>query len=164
MPNWWALGLGHLIHASASGLRLFISKVRQPRKRTGHERASSSPSQTRTPRARSTSAASSSCTPPAGLLPRLGPVPGHHRLPAAHRGRTRPHDSELTGPVDELVIRSEDFRAAWAKHNVRLHHTGRKRFRHPAVGVITLDFDAMELPAQPGLTLTAYTAGDRHPR
>src|SRR6202044_2635391 len=26
------------------------------------------------------------------------------------------------------------------------------------VGLITVDFDAMELPAQPGLTITAYTA------
>ncbi|AXI81035.1 helix-turn-helix transcriptional regulator [Peterkaempfera bronchialis] len=69
-----------------------------------------------------------------------------------------PHDSGLTGLIGELVTRSEDFRTAWAKHNVRLHHTGRKSFRHPAVGVLALDFDAMELPAQPGLTLTAYTA------
>jgi hypothetical protein len=38
---------------------------------------------------------------------------------------------------------------------VRLHHTGRKSFRHPAVGVLTLGFDAMELPA---LTLTACSA------
>ncbi len=69
-----------------------------------------------------------------------------------------PHDSDLTGLIGELVTRSEEFRTAWAKHNVRLHHTGRKSFRHPVVGDITLDFDAMELPAQPGLTLTAYSA------
>ncbi|WP_425428414.1 helix-turn-helix transcriptional regulator [Streptomyces violens] len=69
-----------------------------------------------------------------------------------------PHDSDLTGLIGELVTRSEEFRTAWAKHNVRLHHTGRKSFRHPAVGVLALDFDAMELPAQPGLTLTAYSA------
>ncbi|MDT0484375.1 helix-turn-helix transcriptional regulator [Streptomyces doebereineriae] len=69
-----------------------------------------------------------------------------------------PHDSDLTGLVGELVTRSEEFRTAWAKHNVRLHHTGRKSFHHPAVGALTLDFDAMELPAQPGLTLTAYSA------
>jgi transcriptional regulator with XRE-family HTH domain len=74
-----------------------------------------------------------------------------------------PHDGELTGLVGELVTRSEEFRAAWAKHNVRLHHTGRKSFRHPAVGVVTLDFDAMELPAQPGLTLTAYSAAPDTP-
>ncbi|MER5602566.1 helix-turn-helix transcriptional regulator [Streptomyces sp. NPDC002265] len=74
-----------------------------------------------------------------------------------------PHDTELTGLIGELVTRSEEFRTAWAKHNVRLHHTGRKSFCHPAVGVITLDFDAMELPAQPGLTLTAYSAAPGTP-
>ncbi|MGI5429625.1 helix-turn-helix transcriptional regulator [Streptomyces sp. CA-179760] len=74
-----------------------------------------------------------------------------------------PHDSELTGLIGELVTRNEEFRTAWAKHNVRLHHTGRKSFRHPAVGVITLDFDAMDLPAQPGLTLTAYSAAPGTP-
>ncbi|MFI1034287.1 helix-turn-helix transcriptional regulator [Streptomyces sp. NPDC020951] len=68
-----------------------------------------------------------------------------------------PHDSDLTQLIGELVTRSEEFRTALAKHNVRLHYTGRKAFRHPAVGVIALDFDAMELPAQPGLTLTAYS-------
>ncbi|MGW4607051.1 helix-turn-helix transcriptional regulator [Streptomyces sp. NPDC004532] len=77
-------------------------------------------------------------------------------------GRT-PHDTELTGLIGELVTRSEEFRTAWAKHNVRLHHTGRKSFRHPAVGVITVDFDAMELPAQPGLTLTAYSTAPGTP-
>ena len=69
-----------------------------------------------------------------------------------------PHDMDLTGLIGELATRSEEFRTAWAKHNVRLHHNGRKSFRHPVVGLITVDFDAMELPAQPGLTLTAYTA------
>ncbi|ASQ99694.1 helix-turn-helix transcriptional regulator [Streptomyces sp. 11-1-2] len=77
-------------------------------------------------------------------------------------GRT-PHDSELTRLIGELVTRSEEFRTAWAKHNVRLHQTGRKSFRHPAVGVLTLDFDTMELPAQPGLALTAYSAAPHTP-
>ena len=74
-----------------------------------------------------------------------------------------PHDRELTGLVGELVTRSEEFRTAWAKHNVRLHHTGRKAVRHPAVGVLNLDFDAMELPALPGLTLTALSAAPGTP-
>lgn len=69
-----------------------------------------------------------------------------------------PHDSDLTGLIGELVTRSEEFRTAWAKHNVRLHHTGSKPFRHPEIGDIRLDFDAMDLPAQPGLTLTVYSA------
>ncbi|MFJ4332573.1 hypothetical protein [Streptomyces sp. NPDC088935] len=51
--------------------------------------------------------------------------------------------------MGELVTRSDQFRAAWGKHDVRLHRTGRKAFDHPAIGEITLDFDAMELPAHP---------------
>ncbi|MEV0599900.1 helix-turn-helix transcriptional regulator [Streptomyces sp. NPDC050315] len=69
-----------------------------------------------------------------------------------------PHDTELTSLIGELVTRSDEFRIAWAKHNVRLHHTGRKPFHHPHVGDLVLDFDALALPAQPGLTLTAYSA------
>ncbi|MEU6260946.1 helix-turn-helix transcriptional regulator [Streptomyces sp. NPDC047043] len=74
-----------------------------------------------------------------------------------------PGDSDLTGLIGELGTRSVEFRTAWAKHCVRLHHTGRKGFRHPVVGEITLDFDAMELPAQPGLTLTACSTGPDSP-
>ena len=69
-----------------------------------------------------------------------------------------PGDTDLTGLIGELVTLSDEFRTAWAKHNVRLHHNGRKAFRHPAIGEINLDFDAMELPAHPGLTLTTYSA------
>ncbi|MET9147756.1 MULTISPECIES: helix-turn-helix transcriptional regulator [unclassified Streptomyces] len=74
-----------------------------------------------------------------------------------------PGDTELTGLIGELVTRSDAFRTAWAKHNVRLHYTGRKAFRHPVVGDITLDFDSMELPAQPGLSLTALSVAPGTP-
>ncbi|WP_353364255.1 DNA-binding protein [Mycobacterium sp.] len=45
-----------------------------------------------------------------------------------------------------------------AAHNVRLHRTGAKRFHHPAVGDLNLTFEVMELSADTGLTLTAYSA------
>lgn len=38
------------------------------------------------------------------------------------------------------------------------HRSGRKRLRHPAVGQLDLDFEAMELPSEPGLQLNIYTA------
>ncbi len=41
---------------------------------------------------------------------------------------------------------------------MRFHRTGHKRLRHPVVGVLDLNFEAMELPSQPGLTLLVYTA------
>ena len=57
-----------------------------------------------------------------------------------------------------MVTRSDTFRTCWAAHNVRLHRSGTKRFNHLAVGELSLTFEAMELAADSGLTLTAYTA------
>jgi len=69
-----------------------------------------------------------------------------------------PYNASLTGLIGELSTRSEEFRSLWAAHDVRLHRTGRKQFRHPAVGALDLNFEAMALEADDGLTLTAYTA------
>jgi transcriptional regulator with XRE-family HTH domain len=69
-----------------------------------------------------------------------------------------PHDKQLVELIGELSTRSEEFRSRWAAHNVRFHRTGRKCIHHPVVGTLDLDFEAMEFPAHPGLTLLAYTA------
>jgi transcriptional regulator with XRE-family HTH domain len=69
-----------------------------------------------------------------------------------------PHNPDLTELIGELSTRSQDFRTLWAAHDVRLHHTGVKLFHHPVVGELALAFEAMPLPADPGLTLTAYHA------
>ena len=69
-----------------------------------------------------------------------------------------PYDKSLTDLIGELATRSDDFRTRWAAHDVRLHHTGTKHFEHPVVGSLAVSFDAMELPADPGLTLTVYAA------
>jgi transcriptional regulator with XRE-family HTH domain len=71
---------------------------------------------------------------------------------------SNPHDKQLIELIGELSTRSEDFRARWAAHNVRFHRTGHKRIQHPVVGTLDLNFEAMEFPAHPGLTLLTYTA------
>ncbi len=68
-----------------------------------------------------------------------------------------PHDRGITDLVGELCTRSEQFRVRWAKHNVRLHYTGTKTFHHPVVGEITVGYETMPLPADPGLVLTIYS-------
>jgi hypothetical protein len=68
---------------------------------------------------------------------------------------SRRANSDLIG---ELSTRSEVFRTLWAAHNVRAHDTGSKRFHHPIVGELNLTFEAMELVADPGLTMFVYTA------
>ena len=69
-----------------------------------------------------------------------------------------PYDKGLTDLVGELSTRSDDFRMWWAAHDVRLHYAGTKHFHHPAVGDLVLAYDALDLPADPGLTLTVYSA------
>jgi transcriptional regulator with XRE-family HTH domain len=69
-----------------------------------------------------------------------------------------PHDEDLIALVGELSTRSELFRQHWASQDVRFHRSGRKRLRHPVVGQLDLDFEAMELPSEPGLQLNIYTA------
>jgi transcriptional regulator with XRE-family HTH domain len=74
-----------------------------------------------------------------------------------------PYDKNLVELIGELSTRSEDFRARWAAHNVRFHRTGYKKLHHPAVGDLDLNFEAMELSSQPGLTLLVYTAPQGSP-
>jgi transcriptional regulator with XRE-family HTH domain len=75
----------------------------------------------------------------------------------AEAGRD-PYDRDLSDLVGELSTRSETFRALWAAHNVRKHDTGVKRFHHPVVGELSVTYEAMELVADPGLTMFVYTA------
>ncbi|MGW2619647.1 helix-turn-helix transcriptional regulator [Streptomyces sp. NPDC001500] len=69
-----------------------------------------------------------------------------------------PHDKDLHDLVGELSTRSDDFRTRWGAHNVRHHGTGTKSFHHHAVGDLTLAYEGLEMAAEPGLTLTVYTA------
>jgi transcriptional regulator with XRE-family HTH domain len=72
-------------------------------------------------------------------------------------GRNR-YDRALTDLVGELSTRSEEFRTRWARHDVRYHDTGKKRFHHPVVGDLELAFEVMTLVADPELTMFAFTA------
>ena len=69
----------------------------------------------------------------------------------AEAGRD-PYDKRLSDLIGELSTRSEEFRVRWAAHDVKLHRTGVKRFHHPVVGDLTLDFEALDLPGDAGQT------------
>jgi transcriptional regulator with XRE-family HTH domain len=58
----------------------------------------------------------------------------------------------------ELGRRSADFARFWAEHRVFRYTHGPKRFRHPSVGIMTLNYETLELPDDAGLTLTLYSA------
>ncbi|GLY33868.1 helix-turn-helix transcriptional regulator [Kineosporia sp. NBRC 101731] len=74
-----------------------------------------------------------------------------------------PLDADLTALIGELSTLSLAFRELWARHNVHLHQTGSKHFRHPVVGELHLVFDALELPAERGLAIDTFSAESGSP-
>ena len=71
---------------------------------------------------------------------------------------SNPYDRDLSNLIGELSTQSETFRTRWAAHNVRFHRTGLKMLHHPVVGDLTLSYEALDLPSDPGLVFLAYTA------
>jgi transcriptional regulator with XRE-family HTH domain len=69
-----------------------------------------------------------------------------------------PHDRELSDLVGELSTRSEEFRQLWAKHDVRFHISGVKRFHHHQVGDLELNYERLDVVFDTGLTIFTYTA------
>jgi hypothetical protein len=69
-----------------------------------------------------------------------------------------PYDQDLAGLVGELSTRSDEFRVRWGAHDVQVHRAGLKHIRHPVVGDLHLSYDVMELSADPGLALVAFSA------
>ncbi|SEO24698.1 helix-turn-helix transcriptional regulator [Actinacidiphila rubida] len=68
-----------------------------------------------------------------------------------------PHDKALTDLIGELTTKSDEFARRWARHDVKFHRSGVKHLRHPLVGELALPYEALELPADPGLRLYVYT-------
>jgi transcriptional regulator with XRE-family HTH domain len=69
-----------------------------------------------------------------------------------------PFDRDLSDLIGELSTRSDDFRTRWAAQNVRRHYSGKKHFNHPAIGDLHLQFEALDISADEGLTMLVYPA------
>jgi hypothetical protein len=64
-----------------------------------------------------------------------------------------------TSPISSASYpRRAKSRTRWARHDVRYHDTGKKRFHHPVVGDLELAFEVMTLVADLELTMFAFTA------
>jgi transcriptional regulator with XRE-family HTH domain len=83
-----------------------------------------------------------------------------HDIVAQLRGEAgrNPYDRALSDLVGELSTRSEEFRVRWARHDVKVHRSGVKRFRHPLVGELTLAFEGLDVLGDEGLTIVTYSA------
>ncbi len=71
-----------------------------------------------------------------------------------------PDDPRTAALVGELTLKSPEFPGWWAQHKVLSRTWGHKRFRHPLVGDLEIDYEALVLPGEPGQTLFVYRAAD----
>lgn len=68
-----------------------------------------------------------------------------------------PYDPRLTELIGALSVHSAAFRRLWADHNVLAHTTGVKRFHHPLVGDLALDYEVLQVAGDPEQVLVVYT-------
>ncbi|MFF2249764.1 helix-turn-helix transcriptional regulator [Streptomyces sp. NPDC058142] len=74
-----------------------------------------------------------------------------------------PGNTDLADLIDELATQSAEFAQRWDAHDVEYYRSGQQGFHHPAVGDLDLDYDALEIPADPGLTIVIYTLNPAAP-
>ncbi|MET7687831.1 helix-turn-helix transcriptional regulator [Streptomyces sp. NPDC005483] len=73
-------------------------------------------------------------------------------------GGTGHEDPRLIAAVGELSLRSEEFRRLWARHDIRRKTRDSKRFRHPLVGELSLEYESLTVNGAPGQQLVVYQA------
>ncbi|MCF6522072.1 helix-turn-helix domain-containing protein [Streptomyces sp. JJ36] len=69
-----------------------------------------------------------------------------------------PDDPRLAALIGELSVKSPEFRRLWAAHHVQDKAYGTKELHHPLAGPLTLSYEALRLPADPGQELIVYHA------
>lgn len=69
-----------------------------------------------------------------------------------------PGDTRLAELVGELSVQDAQFRQWWAAHDVATRDTGTKHLRHPIVGDLHLEWNAVTWAADPDLQIIVWTA------
>ncbi|MGW1376487.1 helix-turn-helix transcriptional regulator [Streptomyces sp. NPDC002446] len=74
-----------------------------------------------------------------------------------------PDDPQLTELIGELSMKSAEFSDLWSRHAVSNCTFGTKRFHHPLVGHLELDFEMMHTPDGSGQGVLMYAAAEGSP-
>ena len=74
-----------------------------------------------------------------------------------------PEDPQLTDLAGELSIKSPEFRTWWADHDVRERTHGSRRYHHPMVGDLTLEYEIVTFPGDPDQAMCVYTVEPASP-
>jgi hypothetical protein len=69
-----------------------------------------------------------------------------------------PRDPGVRGLIERLLAASAEFRSLWDEGDVQVRRSARKRIRHPVVGWLDLECNALHDPARDQWTVF-YTAG-----
>jgi transcriptional regulator with XRE-family HTH domain len=94
-------------------------------------------------------------------------VPGSRREEVAllagisieyYTGLERGNARGVSDEVLEGLARARQLDEVERAHLVDYHRSGVQPFHHPLVGDLTPNYDALELPADPGQTIVAHTA------
>jgi transcriptional regulator with XRE-family HTH domain len=80
-------------------------------------------------------------------------VTGLHLYAGRH-----PDDPQLTELVGQLSAADADFRQWWAAQDVEEFSHGTRHYRHPLLGEITLNYETLVFPGDPGQWLFVSTA------
>ena len=68
------------------------------------------------------------------------------------------NDPDLVELVDKLTATSDEFAAWWAEHGVAQFETRLRRFRHPAAGLLTFEYQQLAPVEWPGLRVVCQLA------
>ncbi|MEU0510284.1 helix-turn-helix transcriptional regulator [Amycolatopsis sp. NPDC006125] len=60
----------------------------------------------------------------------------------------RPDDPAARELIEALRAESAEFAGLWARHDVAVRRSDRKRIRHPVIGLVELDFDVLATARQ----------------
>lgn len=74
-----------------------------------------------------------------------------------------PCDARLCELVDELRSRSAEFRELWERHDIREQYHGAMTLQHPVAGRLTLRYETLTLPDDPGQSLVMMHADPGSP-
>ena len=69
-----------------------------------------------------------------------------------------PHDPAFTELIEDLRENSVEFRNLWAQHDVLGSAEGLKRYLHPEVGELILDYTQFDVPGDGDIRLIVLTA------
>ncbi len=69
-----------------------------------------------------------------------------------------PHDPAFTELIEELRLTSPEFKELWAQHDVLGSTDGLKRYVHPDLGELILDYTNFDLPGDADMRMIVLTA------